>query len=34
MAHGPRFRIVEIRTDLLPEMLDAGFDASIPQTHG
>jgi len=26
MAHGRRFRILEIRTELAPEMLDAGFD--------
>src|SRR5262245_39262387 len=26
MAHGRRFRIVEIRTGLQPEMLDTGFN--------
>jgi hypothetical protein len=25
MAHSRRFRILQIRTELLPEMLDAGF---------
>jgi hypothetical protein len=27
MAHDRRFRILEIRTELLPEMLEAGFNA-------
>jgi len=26
MAHGRRFRILEIRTELLPEVLEAGFN--------
>jgi hypothetical protein len=26
MAHGRKFRILEIGTELLPEMLDAGFN--------
>jgi hypothetical protein len=26
LGHGEKFRILEIRADLLPEMLDAGFN--------
>ena len=26
MAHGRRFRILEVRTELLPEVLEAGFN--------